>query len=1162
MATPYVVQKVALKSSNSGYHHPESQGEYNCSTPHNNPNYYQCRFTYSNWCPVCEARRTPRCGRRRSKSEGLEADPLRERNRLCESRYDAEHWRKRVVKEYDLCNYQHTSNDLVRQPNHHSDSSRETLYQSSLPQPMDIDGTIDHRTLASAKKYKEHSLIGNVRYQHRNYDNGFSATHNVLLPEVNENPTHLINSYDTHSDVCPDRGQNLNGLLPRKSAKVSTEIMRKNSTLCNHAWTEGSDHNGHCFPQKSYGGNFDNRLTSVQGFATKQDSHTCLSGENRRDQSCVINRDGGNASRYLFVSESASVQDRYLREVEVLRSKMRELRGGVDGKRMRQRSESEPGAGFGGSGQDSSWEPKRARDGSPGLTENLDSYYVGDVNHLNFAQHTQGSASENNRVQVIHLHRPSARRGNDSKLLHLPVSTKTPVVKQSSDTQDDEISVSSDSDFAYSERTCSGEDGDSKGEPGEDSEEDDQSVLSSLTTISNDSNTPSVVGETLGSISLNDTAHHTAATPVIISEQKGLPQCLRTSLFSHVPPYIRFSMHDVKGEALPSEIQRHMKWKLSTITPLVIRRTLVNSGFRLVRSEFYRESNDWCGTWGKHMKSLCFKTLKEFQKINHFPGTFQIGRKDRLWKNLYRLMTKFGKKEFGFIPRTYVLPQDSKLLRQAWEKSCGKERWIIKPPASARGTGIKVIHRWAQIPKKRPLVVQKYISQPYLINGSKFDLRLYVLVTSINPLRIYIYDDGLVRFASVKYSSDMASLSDRYMHLTNYSINKMSSQYTQNEDATACQGHKWTVKTLWTYLEKEGVDVTALWNSLVDLVIKTIISGESSISQLTRANLVSRYCSYELFGIDVLLDETLKPWLLEVNISPSLHSSSPLDLAVKGPMVRDLLNMAGYQVPNKLLIAQQEEILNSFGLKDTGMTLCFDKRLYTTVLSKEERSKHSYYQQNCSRDEYLEEILKDLTPDDVRHLIQSEDELTQAGRFTKIFPTTTTHTYHEFFEAPRYYNMVFDAWETKYSENREEGIELLESLCQERKHLTVPIPGGLTKSSVSLLNTYRRSPSPQPAAEEKDEEKSPNESRKVQNLSSVALYRAARPRSGKYGVVLKPFPRSAYLTRKTKPSTPPKTSSSAPSSNINGVETPSHLELDDEDVAAATPTPTHVLTTY
>nr|CAD7571741.1 unnamed protein product [Timema californicum] len=593
-----------------------------------------------------------------------------------------------------------------------------------------------------------------------------------------------------------------------------------------------------------------------------------------------------------------------------------------------------------------------------------------------------------------------------------------------------------------SEQTgCSAEDGDSKGEPAEDSEEDDQSIMSSLTTVSTDSNTPSIVGETLGCISLNDNTKHQSSsssrTDVGISYRKGpLPGYLRGSLFSYVPPYINFSLHDVKGESLPTEIQRLLKWKLSTITPLVVRRTLLNTGFRLVR-----KSNDWCGTWGKHMKSMCFKTLKEFQKINHFPGTFQIGRKDRLWKNLYRLMAKFGKKEFGFIPHTYVLPQDGKILRQAWEKSCGKSRWIIKPPASARGTGIKVVHRWTQIPKKRPLVVQKYISQPYLINGSKFDLRLYVLVTSINPLRIFIYDDGLVRFASVKYSADMSSLGDRYMHLTNYSINKLSSQYTQNEDATACQGHK-TVKTLWSYLEKDGVNVKALWRSMVDLVIKTIISGESSISQLTRTNQVSRYCSYELFGIDVLLDHELRPWLLEVNISPSLHSSSPLDLAVKGPLVRDLMNIAGYQIPCKLTQGQQVELSDRLGLN--GNPLCFDRRLYTTALSRDERVKHSEQQQN-SREEYLDEILEELTPDDVRHLIQSEDELTQSGNFIRIFPTPDTHHYHEFFEAPRYYNMMLDAWETKYHKNRQEGINLLESLCSQRRHLVVPPPVSVTK---------------------------------------------------------------------------------------------------------------------
>lgn len=503
---------------------------------------------------------------------------------------------------------------------------------------------------------------------------------------------------------------------------------------------------------------------------------------------------------------------------------------------------------------------------------------------------------------------------------------------------------------------------------------------------------------------------------------------LRRSLFENVPPYVAFQSYDcINRPNLPRPLRKYLKWRLTTITPLLVRKTLVNTGYRLVK-----KSPDWCGIWGKHMKSVCFKTVKESQKVNHFPGTFQVGRKDRLWRSLSRMMIKHGRKEFGFAPRTYVLPQDFRCFRQVWEKTGGKEKWIVKPPASARGTGIRVVHRWSQIPKKRPVIVQQYLSKPKLIGGAKFDLRLYVLVTSFNPLRIYMYPDGLVRFASVKYTDDINYLSDRFMHLTNYSINKSSATYTSNDCADSCRGHKWTVKALWSYLEKENVNTEKLWAKIKDIVVKTMIAGESSINSLTRGNTTSRYCCYELFGIDILLDENLKPWLLEVNISPSLQSSSPLDVAVKGPLIKNVFNIAGYQIPPNLTHRESSHLAREH---DVELPIRMDLKMHNTSLTEQEKQKHSLYADLTCRDDYLFDILEDLTPDDVRHLVAYEDELTQVDKFEKVFPTTTSHEYFQFFDVQRYYNMLLDAWEDQYGDNREKGIARLQKLCKTKFHL-------------------------------------------------------------------------------------------------------------------------------
>ena len=97
--------------------------------------------------------------------------------------------------------------------------------------------------------------------------------------------------------------------------------------------------------------------------------------------------------------------------------------------------------------------------------------------------------------------------------------------------------------------------------------------------------------------------------------------------------------------------------------------------------------------------------------------------------------------------------------------------------------------------------MQRYISNPYLINNLKFDLRIYVLITSFDPLKIYVYEEGLTRFASEAYTNRKNS-TNKFMHLTNYSVNKKSSNFVKNKDATEDNvGHKWSLSALFKFLK-------------------------------------------------------------------------------------------------------------------------------------------------------------------------------------------------------------------------------------------------------------------------------------------------------------------------------------------------------------------------
>jgi len=221
-----------------------------------------------------------------------------------------------------------------------------------------------------------------------------------------------------------------------------------------------------------------------------------------------------------------------------------------------------------------------------------------------------------------------------------------------------------------------------------------------------------------------------------------------------------------------------------------------------------------------------------------------------------------------------------------------KGPWIVKPIASSRGRGIYLVNNPNQVPLDDQTMVCKYLGNPLLVDGFKFDIRLYVAVTSYDPLIIYLYEEGMARFATIKYDMNNRHLKNQWMHLTNYSINKKNNDYVKSDDADLEDyGNKWTLGALLRYLREEGVDTKVLMSKIEQVIIKSIIAVESPIAQATKMFVPFRGNCSELYGFDILIDDNLKPWVLEVNLSPSLATDAPLDLKIKSNVISGTISM-------------------------------------------------------------------------------------------------------------------------------------------------------------------------------------------------------------------------------------------------------------------------------
>jgi len=281
------------------------------------------------------------------------------------------------------------------------------------------------------------------------------------------------------------------------------------------------------------------------------------------------------------------------------------------------------------------------------------------------------------------------------------------------------------------------------------------------------------------------------------------------------------------------------------------------------------------------------KSLTPSQKYNHFPKTFQLGRKDNLWKNFKKFNRKYPL-HYNYHPQAFIIPEELSEFKH-FSKTNPSFAWIIKPQASSRGRGIRLLTSNEDIPKE--CLICRYIEKPHLINNKKYDLRIYVLITSFTPLKIFLFKDGLVRFASEEYTK--GNKENIFIHLTNYAVNKKNKNYDKTDDDGS--GSKWTITAYEKYFIENNLHdkFMFIWERIKDIVIKTLITSAEESANYSKACSKYENVLFELYGFDIMVDQDFNPWLLEVNVNPSLNCDSELDYNVKTNLITDIINIIG-----------------------------------------------------------------------------------------------------------------------------------------------------------------------------------------------------------------------------------------------------------------------------
>ncbi|OWZ22424.1 hypothetical protein PHMEG_0002887 [Phytophthora megakarya] len=391
-------------------------------------------------------------------------------------------------------------------------------------------------------------------------------------------------------------------------------------------------------------------------------------------------------------------------------------------------------------------------------------------------------------------------------------------------------------------------------------------------------------------------------------------------------------------------------------------------------------------------------------KVNHLPGAEQLTSPDTLSQHLSAQKKTHAKFFFDFVPAHYELPRDQALLTSAYPEVRKKSdfspkrghdpfvfrRFLLSERAangddSTQRAEVFVTNEDLQFKlqssafKGKTVVVDQYV-EPLLLDSHKFRVGFYVVVTSTDPLRVYVYDHPMIQIAKGEYPRSVKVETDPSVYnfddyIAPWDFPDLQTDFHEFPSATREGTNAWHV--LKKYLRRQGIDTKHLQDDVEAAITKVVISSrghfQSEQAKVKRAagqegstpsDLSDSF--FDLWRFDFEFDDMAKPWLVRVVSNPSMEGTQSVlatDEGIKKQLLHDLLNLVGVHPQARLPFEKF--------FRPADASFCSDKC----------RDKNRAWDTSCwSCPGYF-------APNVARKLFAATTEYARRGSFNLVFPS-------------------------------------------------------------------------------------------------------------------------------------------------------------------------------